>query len=371
MSAQKKDNNGFITIEKNPISRAGVFQYLGKSIGADEPNKIYNVYRPPEELMDAECLDSFKLLPIVDDHTMVGEGFTPAEKKGVHGSTGEDVLFENNTLFSNLRIFSETVKKLIQSGKKHLSLGYRCAYEKASGSFEGQAYDYIQRKLRGNHLALVDQSRCDVLVLDQNVAMDYSDINIKDLNSTDEMEHKMADEPMNEPVKDAAPEAMTLEKVAEMVTALAEKVAKMEGAEKAEAADITKDEPADVPPTAEAEKVIAPAEKAQGMDAAEIKKIQDGATKAAIIEVAQRDKLAKNLSQFIGTFDHAEKTLAEVAKYGVDKLGIKCPAGSELIALDGYFVNRPNPASLKTVSMDSKPAAKEGSSVVKYLKGIK
>jgi mutator protein MutT len=99
-TARKEDLNGYITVEKNPISRSGVFQYLGRSIGAPEPDKIYNVYRPAEEFTP-ETVESFKLLPIVNDHTMLGpqeQGFVPAEEKGVHGTTGEDVVFENGVL---------------------------------------------------------------------------------------------------------------------------------------------------------------------------------------------------------------------------------------------------------------------------------
>src|SRR5262249_41374309 len=36
-TARETDINHFITVERNPISRSGVFQYLGKSIGAPEP----------------------------------------------------------------------------------------------------------------------------------------------------------------------------------------------------------------------------------------------------------------------------------------------------------------------------------------------
>ena len=49
-------------------------------------------------------------------------------------------------------------------------------YEKASGIFDGQMYDYIQRNLRGNHLALVDAARCDVAVLDNHMAFDHFDL---------------------------------------------------------------------------------------------------------------------------------------------------------------------------------------------------
>ena len=48
-TARHNDANGFITIDANPISRAGVFEYLGSSIDPQaEPNKLYKVYRPAE-----------------------------------------------------------------------------------------------------------------------------------------------------------------------------------------------------------------------------------------------------------------------------------------------------------------------------------
>ena len=38
-SARKADINGYTTVEKNPISRSGVFQYLGRSIGSRSRTK--------------------------------------------------------------------------------------------------------------------------------------------------------------------------------------------------------------------------------------------------------------------------------------------------------------------------------------------
>lgn len=125
-SQQLRDENGFITIERNPISRVGVFPYLGKNISDEcEPDRIYNVYRPAEELADPEAMKSFELVPFINDHTMLGAQFTPAEEKGVQGTTGENLEFEDGVLYAPIKIFSEALKKLIDSGKKALSLGYR------------------------------------------------------------------------------------------------------------------------------------------------------------------------------------------------------------------------------------------------------
>src|ERR1700739_4099056 len=135
MTARQTDLNGYITIEKNPISRAGVFPYLGKNISDEcEPDKVYNVLRPPEELGDPTAMKSFALVPWIDDHTMLGEGQTPAENVGVEGTTGEKVVFEDGVLYAPIKIFSERLKRIIASGKKELSLGYRVReWEKKKG----------------------------------------------------------------------------------------------------------------------------------------------------------------------------------------------------------------------------------------------
>jgi hypothetical protein len=176
-SAQDKrdtDINGYATIPDNPLSKVGVFEYRGSQI-PDAPDKdaVYKVYRPAEELGSKETVDSFKLSPWIDNHVMLGsedEGLTPPEKKGVQGVIGEDVYFKDDVLYGNLRVFSQAMKSAIdKQGKRELSCGYRCRYEATPGTYKGQAYDYIQREIRGNHLALVDEGRMgpEVAVQDQ------------------------------------------------------------------------------------------------------------------------------------------------------------------------------------------------------------
>lgn len=171
MSARTYDLNGWFEVDRNPISRVGVFPYSGAQIGAPDPDRIYRVYRPAEELSDPEAMASFRLCPIVDDHTMLGEGATPAETKGVAGVIGEGLTFEGDVLYSNLKVFSDTLAQKIKNGKTELSCGYRCVYDFTPGVWNGQEYDVVQRRIRGNHLALVDEGRMGpgVAVLDHMV----------------------------------------------------------------------------------------------------------------------------------------------------------------------------------------------------------
>lgn len=374
-SARKTDENGYITIENNPISRSGVFQYLGSSIGAPEPNKVYNVYRPAEELADAECLKSFHLLPLVDDHTMLGrsaDGLTPAEKKGTHGITGQDVDFRDGVLYATIKIFSETLADLIAKGKTNLSLGYRCMYEKASGVFAGQAYEYVQRSLRGNHIALVDVARCDVEVLDHSItAFDSFDLSI-----TPSLTHTKKEFKMDEELKarlDATDAAIA--NVLGVVTAFIAKDSDDEPKDDKKGEDEKEDKKAeDGDDDSKEDK-----KDDKGMDAAdasillkriaaqdaEIAGLKKGAFKAVMSEAKKRDDMAKALSFHVGAFDASEMSLDEVAKYGVKELKMECADGQEAAVIAGFLKgSTAKPAQKSEMSGMDAAQAKAGADVL-------
>jgi hypothetical protein len=70
-------------------------------------------------------------------------------------------------------------------------------------------------------------------------------------------------------------------------------------------------------------------------------------------EIADCEKLAKKLSYHIGTFDHYDMTLDELAAYGVKKLGLKCKKGHESSILDGYLAASKVDAQATIGAMDS------------------
>ena len=346
-TSREYDANGWAEIKDNPISKVGVFEYMGAQISPElEPDQMYKVYRPEEELKDQECIDSFKLLPWTDDHAMLGDGQMAAEKKGIHGVVGEDVHYEDGYLKANLKIFSEKLAGLIESGKKELSIGYRCLYELTKGVYNGERYDAIQRKIRGNHLALVDEGRAgsDVAVLDHfKFTFDSRSLI---------MPKKKVDEE-----KKAEDEGMTLESLAKKVEELCEK---MEAMSEKKASDVKPDDFIERANLDEEEKEKKAEdedeEKKEGMD-----------TKALLIEISKRDDLASKLSNFVGAFDHKAKTLFEVAKYGIKKLGLSCKPGHEESVLSGYLAGRKLGVVVNT--QDSKKPA--SSQIDAYLNGDK
>lgn len=383
------DTNGWFEVKDNPLSKEGVFLYRGNQIILPDGSRASNtddlipVYRPADELSNPEAIDSFKLVPWVDEHTMLGSeelGLTPAERKGVSGVVGEDVYFKDGVLYGNIKAFSENLARKIENGKKELSLGYRCSYERSSGEWNGQKYDYIQRNLRGNHLALVDKGRmgAEVRVMDSQETgisygnfiftcdslMEKNEMNLEELlkqavekfgdsatalaeikklldeqgqdnegnqepptpPATDDDE--MGGNPDNEPpVQDDDEDK--LDKLLSLVESLVSRVEALEGNSKSEDEDDNQEEPQEKPKVGDEEE-----KGAQAMDMAEV-------TRQVTKRLNERDSMYKKVSLHTGAFDVSAMDSAEaVAAYACKKLNLKTAKGLEVATITGYMANR-------------------------------
>lgn len=362
MDAREYDGNGWFEIKANPISKAGIFPYSGRQLGLTgaDADRIFNVLRPPEELGAPECVESFKLLPWIDDHVMLGpvaqemtDRALPAEKKGIQGVIGEDVFFKDGTLYANIKAFSSTLAALIQAGKRELSAGYRCIYDMTAGVWNGLRYDAIQRNIRGNHLALVSEGRMgpDVAVMDHfTFTFDAKELEMAEQNQDGD--------------KGSGAGEMTLSQVAALVGELAPQVAKLTEAFAKLSAPA---EPAvDKAPPVAGEAAPENKEDAGGEGAPAGTGMDE---RAFVARIAKRDDLAAKISQHVGAFDHKSMTLDDVVTYGCDKLGIQVDKASQAATLDGYLRAKPAATPSATVSgMDS--AGKGGVNFVsKHLKG--
>lgn len=356
------DSNNFWYIKKNPITKVGVFPYQGKQIDKSlEPDKVYYVLRPKEELFKEETLNSLRLIPLVDNHTMIGEGeLTAPEKKGIDGVMGDDVTHDENTIYNDLKIFSNKIKDEISEGKKALSLGYWCKYEKQPGVYNGQRYDFIQRDIRANHLALVNKGRMgeDVRVYDSqdtlSFAMDSLDISEEEIKKQAEYkpiqgENKMAEENKKTVAADEDKRKLIDEiggilkdKVSEedwkTIVGKIEKVA-YNASEAGKGTDEDDKDKKDKETKKGEDKCGKDEDKKEGKDNDEQKKDD----KKTISEdemfelIAKRDELAKGVEKVVGTFDYSKMSTKQVAKYACDHLDIKAEDGQEISAVQGYL----------------------------------
>lgn len=390
-----EDDNGFWLCNDSNISKVGVFAYLGREISPKlEADKVYYVYRPAEELFSKETIDSFKsVVPLTDEHEMLGKDYTPAESKGVEGVVfdphpSDDGLY----LKGNVKIFSERMKHLLNRGKKELSMGYFCDYDLTAGEFNGQHYDVVQRNLRANHVALVDRGRSgsDVRVFDRAVVYDKEPMELTKMTKTIAKDSEVdkrkdiseVEAMLYEAKKD--PAKLTDELIKTIVGKMetnsyndSERSAddKAFGDEDTENKEKAKDETSAEPEKTVKEKKAKDEDepekedekKAMDAEIESLKKALDSLPK----EMAKAAAFAEKVAKKIGTFDSAGMSVQEIAEYACGKLGIKCAAADSVATLNGYLMASRED---ETYSISDKKSAMDSASsmdpdLVAYLKG--
>ncbi|WVW37750.1 DUF2213 domain-containing protein [Aeromonas phage Gekk3-15] len=162
-TARHVDSNGYLTVKGCPISSWGIFEYSAGQIGLEgDPDRIVKVYRPKEALNNPKTIESFKNLPLIDDHEFLSgddPSVTAPEDYGVEGIITGKVWFADDWLRSDLKVFSRKLRESIDAGKTEVSLGFDCDYILSPGIFNGEEYEVVQDNLCGNHIALVDKAR--------------------------------------------------------------------------------------------------------------------------------------------------------------------------------------------------------------------
>lgn len=331
MTKRQTDINGFIEIRDNPISQAGIYEYYGSEIDAPQPNKLYQVLRSPESLQKA--VDKFKGVPIVNDHTMIGDGQTPPEKKGIDGAIGDNVYFKNGTVFANIRLYTNRIKDLIANGKKELSVGYWSEYEFKKGTWNGKPFDAIQHIVGGNHLALVDEGRMGsaIAVLDRKprfnpltitfdakaIKMNEDDNDVVATEDEDDLETSETDA-VYEDAEHEQDEMQTLQAILEKINALApiaEKFAALE--ERVNKFLGTESEPESV------EDELPPDPDEVKDDMLDPKATEDRIAKRVQDELTAKQRAVEFVRPLVGTADHAARSSREVWKYAAAKLDLK------------------------------------------------
>ena len=159
----RRDPEGYLLCLNVPVARTGVQEYLPDELGltgneqlsVSAENKHIPVYRPEDEVFSPETMASFEGMPVTNDHPPDGVDVSNirALQKGhahnVRRGSGE----ESDLLLADLIITDPAlITAILEEGKREISCGY--TYELCME--KGQ---YIQRKIRGNHVAVVDAGR--------------------------------------------------------------------------------------------------------------------------------------------------------------------------------------------------------------------
>ncbi|WP_205954240.1 DUF2213 domain-containing protein [Pantoea stewartii] len=170
-SVRSFDGNGRLQVTKSNISKANVCPYYGREIpNAEalglEPDKIYRLYRHPDELKKAT--PTFNNIPVLCIHTPDFPGDPPREYRVGTTHSGSD--FDGTYLTNGLSVWDNSAIAGIETEEqKELSSSYQYVADMTPGETpDGEAYDGVMRDIVGNHVALVETGRAgsDVLVAD-------------------------------------------------------------------------------------------------------------------------------------------------------------------------------------------------------------
>ncbi len=161
----RRREDGSLVVDAK-ITRTGVFTY------ANSDGSIRREYRPPDEVDRADSLDTFKMVPVTNDHPPEMVTADNARKYAV-GMTGQDVKMDGEYVRAPLAIFDADAIRDLENGKREVSCGYHVDVDHTPGvAPSGEHYDAIQRNIRGNHVAIVDKGRAGPNV---RVRMDGTD----------------------------------------------------------------------------------------------------------------------------------------------------------------------------------------------------
>lgn len=143
------DADGFL-YDTPILTRTGVFVYR-------EPDgSMRREYRPPQEVFRADSLASYKGKPITIRHPAAGEvnpGNARSETVGTILSEGRQ---DGQYVRGDVVIYDPASI----GNRRELSCGYRLDVEYSPGvSPEGDAYEWIQKNMQINHLAVTAKAR--------------------------------------------------------------------------------------------------------------------------------------------------------------------------------------------------------------------
>ena len=135
--------------------------YLARELGLADRNPMdrIGVYRPAEEVFAADSLASYADADVTIEHPgdMVD---AQTYKRHSVGHVTDPATRDGEYVEASLIIKDADAIKEVESGKVELSAGYLAEYVPESGTTDsGEKYEFVQRNIRINHVALVSRAR--------------------------------------------------------------------------------------------------------------------------------------------------------------------------------------------------------------------
>ena len=157
---------GFLICLDVPIARTGTQEYLGYELGLeDRTNDLFTVNRTEDEVFSPATIASFEGKCVTADHppdSVTTENVT-AYNCGHAQHIRRGTEDQSDLLIADLFITDRRLIEAIQNGLREVSCGYDCEYAEENGQL-------FQRRIRGNHIAVVPSGRAGHRVAIQDSA---------------------------------------------------------------------------------------------------------------------------------------------------------------------------------------------------------
>ena len=150
-----REPEGYLLCLNVPVARSGTQEYLPEELGLPAGGEAIPVYRPEEEVFSPECMASFEGMIVTNDHP----------REGVNAENTHSDLLLADLIITD----PDLIRQIMEEGKREISCGYTYELREEDGR-------YIQRKIRGNHVAVVDAGRAGprVSIRDRKSVPDFS-----------------------------------------------------------------------------------------------------------------------------------------------------------------------------------------------------
>ncbi len=152
----RREPEGYLLCLNVPVARTGSQEYLPAELGlpADSPGGLIPVFRPEEEVFSPETVASFEGMPVTNDHPPDGvdiENIRRLQAGHAH-NVRRGAGAEADLLLADLIITDPVLIDAVLAGKREISCGYNYELHEENGR-------YVQRRIRGNHIAVVEAGR--------------------------------------------------------------------------------------------------------------------------------------------------------------------------------------------------------------------
>lgn len=157
VAGTRKRDDGVLIVDAR-CARTGIQLYAGYEVGRPDLATV-KVFRSADEVFSKDTLASFAHRAVTNNHPTEAVSSDNWKDYAV-GQTTDEVLGEAIYVRVPLMVSDAATIKEIEDGKRELSPGYTCDLDWTPGKTQnGEQFDAQQRKIRINHIAIVDRGR--------------------------------------------------------------------------------------------------------------------------------------------------------------------------------------------------------------------